>query len=642
MCGIAGIASLNENKIDENILKRMRDVLRHRGPDDEGIYISRTENPNSRLKVGLGHRRLSIIDIEGGHQPMSNEAKTIWMVYNGEVYNFPELKKKLIKKGHRFKTKTDTEIIIHLYEDKGIACLDDLRGMFAFAIWDAKLNKLFLARDRVGQKPLFYYCKDNIFLFGSEIKAILEHESVKRTLDLASLDTYLSYGYITPPSTIFKGIKKLLPAHYLTYDGSEIKTECYWSLDYTKRKELKIADCERQLYDILGQATKMRLISDVPLGAFLSGGVDSSCIVSLMKDFSSKKVRTFSIGFDEENYNELKYARYVSQKFNTEHKELLVRPRALDILPKLAWHYDQPFGDSSCIPTYYVSKMTRDFVTVALNGDGGDESFGGYHRYKGVKLAELLKFLPKAAFKAGYNLTKFIDKNINKNSMLISTEYGQRFLGGLAKSHGSLGAYASWITHFSDDEKETLYSKGAKATILSGRGNSYLNEIIKDSSAKDAIEKAMEADVRTYLPEDLLVKVDIATMANSLEGRSPFLDHKVMEFAASMPVDYKLRGFNTKYILKDTFKGKMPISFLNRKKKGFGIPVGKWFSGELKGFVKDMLLDKKAFKKDIFSKAQVESLVNEHQQGRRDHTHRLWMLLSFEMWHRIFIDRQRL
>lgn len=642
MCGIAGIASLSEDKIEEGTIKRMSDLLRHRGPDDEGIYLSRLKNPNANLKVGLGHRRLSIIDIEGGHQPMANEDKTVWIVYNGEVYNFLKLKEGLVEKGHTFTTKCDTEVIIHLYEDEGIDCLKRLRGMFAFCIWDVKRDRLFLARDRVGQKPLFYFCKENVFIFASEIKSILEHDIVKRELDLESLDSYLTYGYTKPPYTMFKGIKKLLPAHYLIYDGKTLKIEEYWRLSYKNKINLTLAECKDRLYDLLSEATKIKLISDVPLGAFLSGGVDSSCIVALMSKLSSKRVRTFSIGFKEEDFNELKYARFIAKRFNTDHKELIVRPKALEVLPKLAWHYDQPFGDSSLLPTYYVSKMTKEFVTVALNGDGGDESFAGYQRYRGVKLAQSFKCAPKSLLKAGYNISRFLNKNFASRHASGYLDYSQRYFKALMKGLGTEDAYLSWISYFSDEDKQNLYSKGVKASLKDKEKDFYIHDLIEESDGFDIVEKIMSADIKSYLPEDLLVKVDIATMANSLEGRSPFLDHILMEFAASLPLEYKLNAFDSKHILKEAFKEDIPISFLNRRKKGFGIPVGRWFSGELKGFVQDLLMGKTSLKRDLFYKDYIRRILDEHQNGIEDHTNKIWALLSFEMWHRIFIDREPL
>jgi len=626
MCGIAGIASLKKGTINRDLLGRMVKVLEHRGPDDEGFYLSSSQNPNTELDVGLGHRRLSIIDLKGGSQPMANENKTIWIVYNGEIYNFPELKSSLIKKGHRFTTKSDTEVLLHLYEEKGVECLGDLRGMFAFSIWDANRNELFLARDRAGQKPLYYYEQSGLFIFASEIKSILEHNAVKRECDLTSLDKYLTYGYVPSPDTMFKGIKKLPPAHYMIYKDGRTAIKRYWGLDYSQKSDISFAESKERLYNILGEATKMRLISDVPLGAFLSGGVDSSCVVALMSKLSSGKVKTFTIGFTESDYSELEHARYISKRFGTDHKEFIVSPKALEVLPKLAWHYGEPFGDSSCIPTYYVSNMTREHVTVALNGDGGDESFAGYERYRGIRAAQLLRSAPRIFLKAGLAAGRF-------------TKYGRRFFNGIIDSKDLYGAYLNWMRFFTERDKEGLYSGNIKDALGNKNADDSFFDIIKGSGAQSPVEEAMYADVNTYLPEDLLVKVDIATMANSLEGRSPFLDHKLMEFAASLPVDYKLRGLNSKHILKETFKRDIPLSFLNRRKKGFGVPVGRWFSGELKDFTADMLLGRESLKRGIFSESFIKNTLREHNLKKYDHTHRIWALLSFEMWHRIFIDK---
>ena len=640
MCGIAGIASFNNSRINEDMVLGMARTLNHRGPDDEGVYISTGKNPAARLKVGLGHKRLSIIDLESGHQPMANEDESVWIVYNGEIYNFPELRQELIGKGYRFNTKSDTEVIIHLYEEEGVDCLKRLRGMFSFCIWDTKNERLFLARDRIGQKPLFYYHKDGVFIFGSEIKAILEDGSVKREVDPEALDDYLTYGYTPSPRTMFKDIRQLPPAHYMLYDGKGLKIERYWRLDYNVKQQSSFKEYEERLYDLLGEATKMRLISDVPIGAFLSGGVDSSCITALMTRFSPKRVKTFSIGFEDADYDELKYAKFISDKFGTFHREFIVKPRAMDVLPKLAWHYDQPFGDSSAIPTYYFSKMTCEFVKVALNGDGGDESFAGYQRYRGIKLAQLLGGVPGGILKTGSNLAEFINKNLLSESKSTHVSYARRFLEPLLRKVDLEDAYITWLNYFPDKDKASLLSDDVKNLIEKRKARSYLYDIFKGSTAKNLVEKVMNADVLSYLPEDLLVKVDRATMANSLEGRSPFLDHKVMEFAASIPIHYKLRGLDTKYILKRAFRKEIPLLFLNRRKKGFGVPVGRWFSGTLKDFVRDALLNRRSLDRGLFNEEYIKRLLDEHQAHKRDHSNRIWSLLSFEMWHRTFIEKR--
>jgi asparagine synthase (glutamine-hydrolysing) len=632
MCGIAGIATIDGKAIESSLVDRMTDILEHRGPDDRGTYLSHADSPNARMKVGLGHRRLSIIDIEGGRQPMSNEERSIWIVYNGETYNFKEEREALKSKGYKFRTASDTEVVLRLYEEYGIECLERMRGMFAFAIWDAKKERLFLSRDRVGQKPLFYYHKNGGFLFASEIKAILESRDVKRKIDYNSLDEYLTYGYPAPPRTMYEGIRKLEPGSYLTYNRDGVKIKRYWKLSYGEKADIGEGEAAERLYGLLGDATRMRLISDVPLGAFLSGGVDSSAIVALMAKHSNEKVKTFSIGFSEAAFSELKYAREISERFGTEHKELIVKPDALDCLPKLAWHYDQPFGDSSAIPTYYVSKMTKEFVTVALNGDGGDEAFSGYHRYRGAALAGSLMRMPKGLLKAAALFTEGAKSG--------PAEHAQRFLKGIIENRDIEGAYADWLNYFPKQEKAKVYTERVRALVKENNAEGFLRESIASSDARDLVEKIIGADVSGYLPEDLLVKVDIATMANSLEGRSPFLDHKVMEFAASLPLSYKMRGNDKKRVLKEAFRKDIPPSFMNRRKKGFGIPVGEWFRGELKSFIREMLLDKDSIKREIFSPGYITSLIDAHQSGRADHTQRLYALLSFELWHRTFIDKR--
>jgi asparagine synthase (glutamine-hydrolysing) len=641
MCGIAGIASFKREAVPEEAVKKMAAALGHRGPDDEGCCFSWDQGPGGRLHVGLGHKRLSIIDIKGGHQPMSNADKTIWTVYNGEIYNFPQIREYLKGKGYKFRTASDTEVLISLYEEEGIGCLHRLRGMFAFCIWDVKGEKLFMARDRMGQKPLFYAQKEGAFLFGSEIKAILEDSGIKREVDLTSLDQYLTYGYTPSPRTMFRGICQIPPAHYLLYDGKDVKIEKYWSLSYKEKVDLGFEECRDRLYGLLLEATKMRLISDVPLGAFLSGGVDSSCIVALMAQLSDKRVRTFSIGFGERDFDELQYAKEISDRFNTHHREFIVEPEAVNVLPKLAWHYDQPFGDSSCIPAYYVSKMTREFVTVALTGDGGDESFAGYHRYKGMKLAQRLALVPEWAIRSGLGLAEFINARVVSESKSTSLNHIRRFLEPLTKGLGVLDTYIEWLNYFNTDSRFSLYTNRTRTELVGKSARSYLGGIFAGSDADDIIERIMNTDILSYLPEDLLVKVDRASMANSLEARSPFLDHKVAE-SASMPLRYKLADQDGKRILKKAFSKEIPLSFLNRKKKGFGVPVGRWFSKELKGFVDDMLLDKESVKRGIFSERYIKRLLSEHRDKKRDHTHRIWALLSFEMWHRIFIDKKAL
>ena len=625
MCGIAGSCNFTGKKVERPDIERMIKTLVHRGPDDEGIYISADQFPNAAAQVGLGHRRLNIIDLQTGHQPMSNEDGSIWIVCNGEIYNFLELRERLLSKGHRFKTKSDTEVILHLYEDEDLSCLRALRGMFAFAIWDNKKQRLFLARDRIGKKPLVYYQDNGNFFFASEIKALLQN-GIKREVDLGSIDYFLTYGYIPSPQSIFKGIAKLLPGHILTYERKGLAIERYWRINYKKQK-ITFDESKERLKEILTESVKLRLISDVPLGAFLSGGMDSSVVVALMSKLSSSSVKTFSIGFEEKDYSELKFARKIAERFNTEHREFVVKPDAFEILNKLVWHYNEPFGDSSCIPSYYVAKMSREFVPVALNGDGGDESFVGYERYRGMQIARHLKHIPKPLIKAMLSLCKTKSRY----------RYMERFLKGMLNYTDEWRRYASWISYFQEEDKQYLYSDCFKAG-LNGDTVGYILKLAEQSDLCSVAEKAMEVDINSNLPEDLLVKMDIATMANSLEARAPFLDHNVMEFAASLPITFKMRSFKLKYLLKEVAGDLLPKEILQRRKMGFAVPLDKWFRGSLRQFAYKTLLDKKCLERGYFRKEFIKTLLDEHISGESNHGSRIWSLLNLEIWHRTFID----
>ncbi|MDD5594875.1 MAG: asparagine synthase (glutamine-hydrolyzing) [Candidatus Omnitrophica bacterium] len=631
MCGILGILD-NKRNINQPLLKRMADRLKHRGPDDEGYYL----NPDHSL--GLGFRRLSIIDLSTGHQPISNEDRTIWVVLNGEIYNFIELRKELIQKGHKFYTKSDTEVLVHLYEEKGADCIGDLRGMFAFSIWDEKRKRLFLARDRVGKKPLVYCEKNGSFVFASEIKALLEHPDISAGIDFKSLDHYLTYGYSFPGDSIFGGIKKLLPAHYLIFDGQGIQIKRYWNYTYENKLKLKEGEYKELLLDTLSEAVKIRLISDVPLGVLLSGGVDSSCVVALMSKFSNRKIKTFSVGFEDEDYSELKYAKQIAEKFGTEHSEFIVKPDMADILPKLVWHYNEPFGDSSCMPTYYVAKIARQNVTVVLNGDGGDESFAGYERYTAVKFADFLKNFPNCLLETAYAGAGGISRLLGKKETSTFSKIVTYF--GILAKYERRYIYPRLISYFSPEEKEVLYTPEFKKRFNFGYAFDFLAKIMEQFKSVDIVDRAMGTDIASYLPEDLLVKMDIATMANSLEGRSPFLDHKVIEMAARIPAGLKLKGITTKYILKKSLEGILPKEILSRKKMGFGMPVGRWFKKDMKGFIESILLSEDFFKSGIFNKNFVSTLLDDHNSGRKNNTHKIWCLLNFELWRQMFIEKK--
>jgi len=629
LCGICGKVyhSLNE-KVDKVLIQKMSSVLAHRGPDDEGVYL--------KDNVGLAHKRLSIIDLTpAGHQPMSNEDGSIWIVFNGEIYNFLDLREKLQKKGHTFTSHTDTETIIHLYEDKGIECVDDLRGMFAFAIWDENRHRLFLARDRAGKKPLVYTHNKEGLLFASEIKSLLIDPLVKKDVDYTALHHYLTYQYVPSPLTSFLGIKRLPPAHILIYERGDLMIKRYWKLSYQNKLQLpSVKDYGERFLEKFQEAVRIRLRSDVPLGAFLSGGIDSSLVVAMMSKLMDKPVKTFSIGFEEEDYSELTFARIIAKKYKTDHHEFIVKPNAVEILPKLIWHYNEPFADSSAIPTYYVSKITRDYVTVALNGDGGDESFAGYERYLADKLADYYRLVPR--FLREKIIRKVIDYlpyNTNRRSFLRRIK---RFVRGISEAPER--RYVRWICFFDNEMKDNLYTPSFKEFIKDTDSVDLTVQWYKQADGKTYIDQTLFVDVMSYLPDDLLVKVDIASMANSLEARSPFLDHNLMEFAASLPSDLKLRGIETKYLLKHILSEILPKEILQRRKMGFGVPLDIWFRRDLREMAYDTLLDKRCIERGYFRRESIQELLDDHISSQMDNSYRIWSLLFLELWHRMFID----
>ena len=628
MCGICGIIDYKGGAVDEAGIRAMSDKMAHRGPDDSGIYINLTAIP----RVGLGHRRLAIIDLSSlGRQPMSNEDGSVRVILNGEIYNFRELRKELETKGHRFSSHTDTETVVHLYEEYGEDCVKYLRGMFAFAVWDIKQKKLVLARDRAGKKPLLYCRKNGAFAFASEFTVIFESGIASKDINKQALDIYLSLGYIPAPLTIYENVRKLPPAHILVLKDGKVSIRRYWTLDYSKKLDIGEADAADELLRLLKEAVKVRLYSDVPLGAFLSGGIDSSAVVALMSMESSARVKTFSIGFAEGSYNELKHARRIAERFGTDHHELIVKPDAIKILPLLVERYGEPYADSSCIPTYYVASETRRSVTVALNGDGGDESFAGYERYQAMLASEIYQGMPapvRAAVKTAVMMLP--DSSDPKNRLRRL----KRLFEGIALP--ATERYLRWVVVFNRQEKDALYSPGFIRQTAGSGPEELLRPYLSGEAA--LLDRALAADVNIYLPNDLLVKVDITSMANSLETRSPFLDHKLMEFAASLPPEYKMKAFVKKYILKKALKGIVPGENVYRSKMGFGIPVGKWFRGEMRHFMEDTVLSEKALERGYFKPGAVMGMFAEHVMGKKDHTFRLWALLMLELWHRRFID----
>lgn len=629
MCGICGIIDYGyTNYVNEDVLRRMCKSMKHRGPDDEGIYI------NKSASVGLGHRRLKIIDLsQAGHQPMTNEDRTVWIVFNGEIYNYKNLQDELRSKGHVFRSHTDTEIAIHLYEEYGEDCLKYMRGMFAFALWDEKNQLLFAARDRVGKKPLLYHNNKGKFCFASEFESLLSSSLINKEIDFQSVHYYLTFGYIPAPLTIYKNVFKLPPAHFLLLRNGKVNLKRYWQLDYSKKINISEGEASDEIIRLLKEAVRVRLISDVPLGAFLSGGIDSSIVVGLMSQISSQRVKTFSVGFEDKDYNELSYARSVARRFNTDHHEFIVKSNALEILPLLIERYGEPYADSSCIPTFYVARETRQFVTVALNGDGGDELFAGYERYQAMLGAEIYQKLPRLLREALSKAIGILPDSVNPKDKLRRVK---RLFEAINLPKGE--RYLRWVGMLDETLKNDLYSDYFSKAVFNFSPLKIIEPYLNDINNVILLDSLLYTDTMTYLPNDLLVKVDITSMANSLEARSPFLDHELMEFAARLPAGYKIKMFKKKYILKKSAKRLIPQGILARRKMGFGVPVGKWFRNELKGLLCDTLLSHSSFKRGYFKSEVIKGMVRRHILGQKDHTFALWSLLVLELWHRRFMD----
>jgi len=638
MCGITGAVWTEPQKaIDEATLRRMVEVLAHRGPDGEGTYCAGCVNrPGSGVVPGvaLGHRRLAIIDVAGGRQPMSNEDGSVWIVFNGEIYNFRDLRRRLEGKHHRFKTRSDTETIVHLYEDEGLDFVQQLNGMFALAIWDANRRRLVLARDRLGEKPLVYRLEPGRLLFASELKSLLEAPGAPRELDPQAIDAYLTYQYVPHPQTIYRGINKLPPAHLAVYCDGRLDVRCYWQPDFQVEEDRPAEDYARELRELMTSSVEMRLESDVPLGAFLSGGVDSTIVVGLMQRLSKEPVRTFSIGFPVAEYDETRYARIVAERFGTVHEEFRVEPDAIEILPKLVWHYDEPFADSSAVPTWYVSEVTRQHVTVALTGDGGDELFAGYPRYQAVWLATYFDRLPKTI---GWLLAgRFWQRLPASPRQKSLRRRWKRFTEMLGLP--PLRRYLEWIAIFNQTRRAELYSEGFQAALPECDPLDFLAARAVQSSRRDPVTSISLTDLTTYLPCDLMTKVDIASMAHGLETRPPFLDHRVVELAARMPLRHKFRWGRGKRILRAAFGDLLPREIRKRRKMGFGVPLDHWFRGPLASFAREVLLDRRTLGRGMFRPEAVRGLVEAHLSGRFDHSYRLWALLVLELWQRRWVD----
>ena len=627
MCGICGKIYFDQtHAVDPRELQRMAETLSHRGPDGDGVWTAR--------HVGLAHRRLAIIDLHASaDQPMSNEDGTIWITFNGEIYNFQELRQILEAKGHTFRTQSDTEVIIHAYEEYGRACVEQLRGMFAFAIWDARTQTLFLARDRVGKKPLYYFLSHDCFVFASELKALLIDDAVPRAPDLVGIDHFLALQYIPAPLTAFQGVRKLPAAHWLELRHNHIEMGRYWELHFTPKLRITMADAIDELKTYIAEAVRLRLVSDVPLGAFLSGGVDSSAVVASMAQQSDRPVKTFSVGFEDAAFDERLYARMVAERYGTEHTELVVKAPVADVLPRLVWHYDEPFGDASAIPSYAISELTRQHVTVVLNGDGGDESFAGYDWYiiaRRIQRGDLIPLWLRQWLSAGLQC---LPRRWRQHQPLRKLT---RLAAVMAKEPA--GRHARWPRSFAPEDRWELYTEEYRTTLVGSDPEAFFVDVFARTDAQNCTDAALNADVNLYLANDLLVKMDRATMAHALEARSPFLDHKLMEFVARLPTEFKLQGVQKKRLLKAMLRGQLPDVVLDRPKMGFSVPLAHWFRHELHDMAHDLLLSDRSLNRGYFNTTVIPQMLNQHCRGHEDHSDHLWNLLVLELWHRTFID----
>src|SRR5262245_7761247 len=625
MCGIAGKFHFNPSQpIDAACVTAMTTAVAHRGPDADGFYFG--------TGVGLGHRRLSIIDLSTGNQPLSNEDGTIWVVFNGEIYNFADVRADLIAHGHRFRTNTDTEVIVHAYEQWGARSVERFRGMFAYALWDEPRRRLVLVRDRLGVKPLHYAVTPSGVTFGSEIKSLLEDPVVPREWSPEAVDAYLTLQYVPGPQTIYSGIWKLPPAHLLVAENGRVSIRRYWDLHFTgdgdTSREEEYLD---RLDALVAESVRLRLISDVPLGAFLSGGIDSSAVVAAMVGTSAGRVVTTSVGFDEHAFNEIEYARVVARHLGVEQHEKMVHPgdhEIADLLPKLAWHLDEPFADHSAVPTYYVSKAAREQVTVALSGDGGDELWAGYARHR----VERWEASARQWLGAG---ARFAGRLAQRTPLAIT---GARSLQHLALSPAEACARKHAYGLFESDARGALYAADFAAEVRDADPFAGFRLAYASCASPDPVDRALYVDVKTYLVDDIMTKVDRMSMAVSLESREPLLDHKPLDFAATVPTSLKLKHGRSKYLLRRLLERRIPKPIVDRPKHGFEAPTGEWLRGPLAPLVDDLLLDGRLRSRGIFDDREVTRLWRQHRDRTSDHRHRLWSLVMLELWFRQFAD----
>ncbi|MBI3185464.1 MAG: asparagine synthase (glutamine-hydrolyzing) [Myxococcales bacterium] len=631
MCGIAGKIFTDPGRpVNRTTIERMVRTLAHRGPDGEGIFAEGA--------AMLGHRRLSVIDLSNrAAQPMVSANGRYVIVFNGEIYNFGEIGSELRRRGTEFRSNSDTEVLLEAFATWGPECLGRLAGMFAFAVWDRRERVLFAARDRVGKKPLFYRATPDAFWFASEAKAILADPDVPRTVSLEAIHHYLTYQCVPAPFCAFEGLKKLPPAHFLEVRQGEVRTSRYWRLQFAPKWDVsrrsKVIELQDRLVGAVREAVRLRLVSDVPLGAFLSGGVDSSSIVALMAQEAGRTVRTFSIRFEESGFDESAFARRVAERWGTDHTELTVRPEAASVLPRLAWHYDEPFADSSAVPTYYVSRLAREHVTVALNGDGGDELFGGYERYIANDLARAYRLLPSAL---RGRLTAFAARLPRGGSVNSPTYAFAKFLE--IANNDPFTTNLLMLCYFDNGMKASLFEPEVARRLEGLDSYELLRARVAAGDAVDVRDRAMCGDVELYLPDDLLVKVDIASMAHGLEARSPLLDHRVMEIAARIPPEHKVLGPMTKRLFKAAFRRLLPWRVRHRRKKGFGVPIERWLGHELRPLAEELLLGERARARGYFAPASVRRLFDDHLEKRRNNSYRIWALMMLELWHRTWID----
>jgi asparagine synthase (glutamine-hydrolysing) len=633
MCGIYGIFSPDQpEQIRESVLARMGGVIEHRGPDDFGHYFGRG--------VALGMRRLSIIDVAGGHQPICNEDETVWLVLNGEVYNFQELRSELERKGHRFRTRSDTEVIVHLYEEEGVDFLQRLRGMFGLALWDTKRERLVLARDRIGEKPLYVRRESNRLLFASELKAILQVEGIPRRLNPVALEEYLALGYVPAPLCLLDGFEKILPGHYLLVEKGRVEDVTYWDVPFGKTEKHSEMDWIERIQAKILETVRMQLVSDVPLGAFLSGGLDSSTIVSAMARVTSRPVKTYAIGYEGEHsyYNELPYANVVAKAFGTDHHEIVVRPDVSELLPRLIWHLDEPIADSAVLTTYLVSRLARESVTVILSGVGGDELFGGYRRYLGGSLQRYYRLLPGPVRRG---LLPALFRHIPQDRHSAWKDYA-RYAAAFVKAAELAPAerYMNYVTLLSPQvQAQLLQAEAISPSGTDGAAAAALRTYFNRCADDDELNRTMYVDLKTSLPDDLLALTDRMTMAASIECRAPLVDHEMIELAMRLPSSLKVRGMQMKYLLKKAVTPWLPREVLNRKKRGFGAPMGAWLRKDVKPLVAELLSESAVKRRGLFRWEAVRLLVLDHDAERRDHTDHLFALISLELWCRIYLDR---